>query len=503
VRHPNIAKVIELIQHSDKQGKVNIYVISELARGSDLFKYMKKAVQAEMFNEELIAQIFKQAMSGVAYMHGVGVVHNDLKPDNILVLKDFRQDQALELEQGMVVINDFGCATMSKDRQFICGDPRYQSPETWVSMDELMDENSTKDIQKMPASADVWSMGVTLYELLSGGILPFIYSECNLHEIMSDPDTVDRLRVSITDKTELDLARTQDMSELSPACRALLRDMLRKNKVMRPTAAACLDHSWFTQKALKTKDTLASGVRFEFNADKSQARQILLNALASKLQREHKDASFTVFDRYDADHSGEIDREEFKKALKDMDQGPGTADMLFDRGDVDGNGMLSFTEFVAATFDWKASIGPEKLEEQLQSLIASLDGDNSGTIDCTELAKLFEGCLEAKDIRDVFSKIDEDGNGSIGAKEMHTFLFESKCKDDCLQRYKQRRSSLGQELDFGNSVGKGDPASEAVVTGGAGGVLIWTFLWIAGHPVAGGVGCASACGAGIWKAKHG
>jgi len=496
VRHPNIAKVIELIQHSDKQGKVNIYVISELARGSDLFKYMKKAVGADMFNEDLIAQIFKQAMSGVAYMHGVGVVHNDLKPDNILMLKDFREDQALELEQGMVVINDFGCATLSKDRVFICGDPRYQSPETWVSMDEYTDENSTKDIQKMPASADVWSMGATLYELLSGGILPFIYSECNLHDIMSDPDAVDRLRVSITGKTELDLARTQGMSALSVSCRLLLTDMLRKNKGLRPTAAACLDYSWFTQKALKTKGTLASGVRFEFNADKSQARQILFNALASKLQREHMDASFTVFDRYDADHSGEIDRQEFKKALKDMNQDPGTADMLFDRGDVDEDGRLSFTEFIAATFDWKASIGPEQLQKQLQSFISSLDSDNNGSIDCKELAELFEGCLGAKEITDVFSKIDEDGNGKIDAKEMHNFLFESKCRDDSLQRFKHRKSTVGQKLE-------GDPTSEALVTGGAGGVIIWSFLWSAGHPVAGGVGCASACAAGIWKAKRG
>merc|ERR1719215_1740853 len=111
-------------------------------------------------------------MMGVSHMHSKGIVHNDLKPDNILVLHGFDPRQPNRVPT--VVINDFGCATLSRDSFFKSGDPRYQSPESWQVMQKIMNDEDG-NWTKLTPKADVWSMAVTLYELVSGGLLPFIY----------------------------------------------------------------------------------------------------------------------------------------------------------------------------------------------------------------------------------------------------------------------------------------------------------------------------------------
>merc|ERR1712151_42716 len=85
-----------------------------------------------------------------------------------------------------VVINDFGCATLrNTDDYFKSGDPRYQSVESWEILTKIM-KGSKQDFGKVGPKADVWSMATTLFELLSGGILPFIYRKLPLDDISID-----------------------------------------------------------------------------------------------------------------------------------------------------------------------------------------------------------------------------------------------------------------------------------------------------------------------------
>ena len=75
--HPHIVRVVELLE-----GPVNFYVVMELVTGGDLLSYILKE---EKMSEIKVANILKQILLAINYMHQLNIVHRDLKPENILV----------------------------------------------------------------------------------------------------------------------------------------------------------------------------------------------------------------------------------------------------------------------------------------------------------------------------------------------------------------------------------------------------------------------------------
>ncbi|KAI9351270.1 kinase-like domain-containing protein [Obelidium mucronatum] len=114
----------------------------------ELFEYI---VRRNYLQEKDAIRFFAQIATGVSYLHSVGIVHRDLKLENIL----------LDSDQN-IVIADFGFASQATRNNSnlldtSCGSPAYAAPEL-----VLNDENH----------ADIWSCGVILYSMLAG-YLPF------------------------------------------------------------------------------------------------------------------------------------------------------------------------------------------------------------------------------------------------------------------------------------------------------------------------------------------
>ena len=102
---------------------------------------------------------FRQIISGVTYLHSVGIAHRDLKPENILLTS-----------KDVIKITDFGFATLYRNEggverllELKCGTPPYVAPE-------VFSKNSYK---AMPV--DVWSCGVVLCAMLAGGTFIIIF----------------------------------------------------------------------------------------------------------------------------------------------------------------------------------------------------------------------------------------------------------------------------------------------------------------------------------------
>ena len=143
--HNNIVDVYDVSLEGDA-----LYIVMEYIDGITLKEYMeKKGILSD--NEAL--HFIKQILKGLAHAHERGIVHRDIKPHNILLLKD-----------GTIKITDFGIARLTKfDTQTISdmtiGSVHYISPEQ--ASGDRTDERS-----------DIYSMGIILYEMLTGK-LPF------------------------------------------------------------------------------------------------------------------------------------------------------------------------------------------------------------------------------------------------------------------------------------------------------------------------------------------
>ncbi|KAI8087153.1 kinase-like domain-containing protein [Thamnidium elegans] len=142
--HPNIVSLYEIL--STEQ---NIFIVSEHCPNGDLFDALARK---KRFSENHVKKWFLQLLDAIQYSHSLGIIHRDLKLENILL------DQ-----HNHVKICDFGFARQTDKNQLLktfCGSLAYSAPE--VIQRQKYDGPAT----------DVWSLGVILYTLLAGE-LPF------------------------------------------------------------------------------------------------------------------------------------------------------------------------------------------------------------------------------------------------------------------------------------------------------------------------------------------
>mmetsp|Transcript_50315 Transcript_50315/g.145928 ORF Transcript_50315/g.145928 Transcript_50315/m.145928 type:complete len:584 (-) Transcript_50315:107-1858(-) len=439
LQHPNCMKVVEWVEGKDwvdGKYKDQVFVISELAQGGDLFNYMRCMLESgQHVDERWVAQMFRQAMQGVAFMHSQGVVHNDLKPDNILVMDAFDEYDPARVPD--VKVSDFGCATLARDTGFSFGDPRYQSPETWTRIVKVVEKRRNPgDFYKMSDKADVWSLGVMLFELLSGGKIPFLYRHASLHDVLNRKEVWAELRDGV-ESQEINLR--DYCGGVSEEVKQLLRQMFQKDPDSRPSVAELLHHPWFGMSELRVLDPdVLSTV--DLNHVKGKAHSLLLNALVTKMKFDHARASWEAFQAVDNDFSGSINLEEFSKAMSRLGRDASEAEKLFELADVDGDGRLVFREFMAVSFDF-STVEHEALHMVMKRLFGQIDVDASGRVSERELLALFQGAVDRESVREAFKSMDVDGDGKVSLGEFEVYLLGT-CSDHIVTSFKTQRMEV-------------------------------------------------------------
>ena len=142
LNHPYSIKLYNHFEDNDK-----IYLIMELATNGNLYNYIQSKKHQKNKNIDVIKKIIIQTIEIIKYLHSSNIIYRDIKPENILLDKDFN-----------IKLCDYGWAsyfTPGHSLNVYCGTPEYVSPEV---------------LKKLPYNekVDIWGIGVLIFELVFG-----------------------------------------------------------------------------------------------------------------------------------------------------------------------------------------------------------------------------------------------------------------------------------------------------------------------------------------------
>jgi serine/threonine protein kinase len=203
IHHPH---AINVMDYGIGQGNIP-FIVMEFVRGVTLGELLRREGALSV---ERAANILRQACGALDAAHSVGVVHRDIKPDNIIIAEYDGSD--------WVEVVDFGVAKVQEDvnrrinltgADIIVGTPRYMSPEQCEE-------------KPVDARSDIYSLGIVLYEMLSG-------------EAPFKGDSSTRLLVAHAHEPPEPLSDKRP--DLSPELAAVVMSALEKDPSRRPQSA--------------------------------------------------------------------------------------------------------------------------------------------------------------------------------------------------------------------------------------------------------------------------
>ncbi|EDO37143.1 predicted protein [Nematostella vectensis] len=199
LRHKHIIQVLDLFEVREK-----VYVIMELATRGDLLEYIR---YRGCVRERKAKKVFSQLLQAVKYCHQQGVIHRDLKCENVL----------LDIGDN-VKLTDFGFSKLNPRKELcktFCGSAAYAAIEIL--------QGTEYDGEK----ADIWSLGIILYTMVTGR-MPF--DDANMTTLLRQI------------KRGVEFRKPKQM--VSEECRDLIRCMLTHNYEYRITIPEIEAHRW-------------------------------------------------------------------------------------------------------------------------------------------------------------------------------------------------------------------------------------------------------------------
>ncbi|KAG9269619.1 caM kinase-like vesicle-associated protein isoform X2 [Astyanax mexicanus] len=241
MNHPNILKLIDAFET-----RKEFYIIQELATGGDVFDWI---LDQGNYTERDAANVIRQLLEAVAYLHSLNIVHRNLKLENLMYYTENNHNK--------VVLRDFYLSRFENGSiTEPCGTPEYLAPEVVAR-------------HRYGRPVDCWAVGVIMYMLLSGN--PPFYDETE-EENTDMHNRIIFCRIVAGD-FEFDSPYWDD---ISPAAKDLVCRLMDVDQMLRITAQDALWHEWIAGNGASEKN-LKDGVcaQFEKNFAKAKWRKAI------------------------------------------------------------------------------------------------------------------------------------------------------------------------------------------------------------------------------------
>ena len=291
LENPNVIKCHDVLSTPN-----NTYLIMDYCDGGDLKSYLKKHMR---LSEDNALKILKQILNGYKELFKNGVIHRDLKTDNILIKND------------VFMLGDFGFAKIlnnfEKDvLKSLVGTPLYMSPQI------LKQEDYT-------SKSDIWSIGIIYYELLFGKT-PW--------ESISDTDLVKKI---MSGKVEFPAGII-----ISALSKKFIEGCLKFDENERLSWGEVYSHELFGD----CFDYRRKRTIFETKANKIGAK------LGNIVKTKNVDV-FKLFKSIDNNKNGKLEIDEFARLMSKIDETLKREEIeyIFNKVDNDHSNYIDFDEF--------------------------------------------------------------------------------------------------------------------------------------------------------------
>ncbi|CAJ1458064.1 unnamed protein product, partial [Effrenium voratum] len=375
--HPAVLRLFEYC--ADER---NLYLITDLLPGGDLLDAVEGSYNKKRYLQEpWVRDVFRQVSEGVAYCHAKGVMHKDLKLENIM-LASFDPPEAVVIDVGLAEL-----FPVSEADSFRSADPAG----TLATMAPEVIRGSFN------AKCDVWSLGCCLYALLcrrplrlednvrgeGGKDTVELYDYFYPFTPPPDESRQELKAYLVRQKEGPDFSRLQCSDE----AKDLLAQLLIFDRDPRPPMRQVLSHHWVQiSKANGTISREQMDSLLQFHRINPLAQAVLLD-LSSQLPLKQLREMISLFESMDKDGNGMLDEAELAEALKLAGMGEENARAAACRLAKGSGGFVEFSRFVAALAPSTALLEDDEL---LRSSFNRLDANGDGYVSRSELQRLLE-----------------------------------------------------------------------------------------------------------------
>ena len=393
LNHPDIVRIIEFYNTES-----SYYIINEYCKHGELFAQINKH-----FSETQIAVMFRQILSGLAYLHSNNIIHRDLKLENILI-NDIEKSHETKEDLFFLKIIDFGTAKIFDKNKYpraIVGSIYYIAPEVLF--------------KKYGKECDMWSAGVILYMFIVGR-----------------PPFDGKTNREIMDKIKLGKYSTNDKrwNKASNEVKDLINKLLVIEPNKRLTAFEALKHPWFNVTNSNilynniSKDEVLNCISNLLNYSfKSKFEELVLTYIIHNLPRpKQAKTCIKLFKLANKNEDGKLLRNELKQTLLNFvsEEFLQNFDIIFSLLDGDNNGYIDYEEFLRATIDRKILIN----EKVLKLAFKFFDKDNMGFISKNRIKNDFVGTNMTEEVfNTIFDEIDLDKDGQIDFQDFKGMMM--------------------------------------------------------------------------------
>ncbi|CAM9492819.1 unnamed protein product [Chrysoparadoxa australica] len=289
--HPCIAGVEAM--YEDNQ---NYYLVEELVEGGEMFEYL---CNNGAYSEKKAASLMQDLALGLQFLHAHGVVHADLKPENLMLSSE-------DIEAARVKVVDFGCSANAGSACDLeaSGTTAYWPPEC---VQQASSKGKTFFLTK---EMDMWAAGVILFIMLTGAH-PF--------DLDGQTSEVQLMENVVGQQVPLDSTYAE---QLSPSAKDLIGKLCDRDPTRRLTAQEMINHPWITGETASSRIIEGSDERLAHFRDvlREKVEAGVFSMLVTASQAPVGDAVDVVtkaFNSFDKEGKGFVSAGDIARVLQD------------------------------------------------------------------------------------------------------------------------------------------------------------------------------------------